>query len=122
MESIQQFELILLSKMDASSPSKCSFTEEIPFGDHFANGTQMMINPIADSYQNICFSSDLFLKSVDEFTGIDFLAELDKDEKMYIDGEFSRALHNYKSNPKSWSLKNLISILQALSNHERSWT
>lgn len=34
-----------------------------------------------------CSSLDLFLKSVDEFTGIDFLAELNKDEKMYIDGE-----------------------------------
>jgi len=65
MESIQQFELILLGKME-TSPSKCSNTEELIFGDNFAN--------------------DLFLKSVDEFTeGIDFLAELDKDEKMYID-------------------------------------
>lgn len=35
---------------------------------------------------------DLFLKSTDEFTGIDFLAELDKDEKMYIDGELSLVL------------------------------
>lgn len=65
MESIQQFELILMSKMEPA-PSKCSNTEDLMFGDNFAN--------------------DLFLKSVDEFTeGIDFLAELDKDEKMYID-------------------------------------
>lgn len=65
MESIQQFELILMSKMETSSPSKCSVTEDFSFGENFAN--------------------ELFLKSVDEFTGIDFLAELDKDEKMYID-------------------------------------
>lgn len=32
-------------------------------------------------------SVELFIESVDEFTGIDFLAELDKDEKMYLDGE-----------------------------------
>lgn len=37
MESIQQFELILMSKMDAS-PSQCSDTEELSFGDNFANG------------------------------------------------------------------------------------
>jgi len=66
MESIQQFELILMSKMDASSPSQCFITEGIPFGeDNFAN--------------------DLFLKPLDEFTGIDFMAELDKDGKMYLD-------------------------------------
>lgn len=60
MESIQ--ELIL---MDTMATSKCSSTEEILFGDDFAN--------------------DLFLKSDDEFTGIDFLSELDKDGKMYYD-------------------------------------
>jgi len=65
MESIQQFELILMSKMEASPPSKCSSTEDIPFGDSFA--------------------IDLFSKSDDEFTGIDFLAELERDEKMYLD-------------------------------------
>lgn len=69
MESIQQFELILLNKMEASPPSKCSNTEDAPFGDSFA--------------------VDLFSRSDDEFTGIDFLAELDKDEKMYLDGELS---------------------------------
>lgn len=64
MESIQQFELILMSKME-TSPSKCS-TEIFPIGDEFAN--------------------DLFLKTdTDDFTSIDFLAELDKDEKMYFD-------------------------------------
>lgn len=67
MESIQQFELILMSKMEVSPPSLCSNTEELPFGDNFA--------------------IDLFSKSDDELTGIDFLAELDKDEKMYLDGE-----------------------------------
>lgn len=43
MESIQQFELILLSKMGPSSPSKCSNTEDIPFGDNFAIGTDSKI-------------------------------------------------------------------------------
>lgn len=33
---------------------------------------------------------DLFLKSVDEFTGIDFLAELDKDGEMYTEGKLNR--------------------------------
>lgn len=37
MESIQQFELILLSKME-SSPLKCSNTDDLTFGDNFANG------------------------------------------------------------------------------------
>lgn len=35
---------------------------------------------------------DLFSKSDDEFTGIDFLAELDKDEKMYLDGKLNNLL------------------------------
>lgn len=64
MESIQQFELILMSKMGASSPT-AAIIEDIPYDeDNFAN--------------------DHFLK-LDEFTGIDFLAELDKDEKMYLE-------------------------------------
>ena len=29
----------------------------------------------------------LFMKSEDELTGIEFLAELDRDEKMFLDGE-----------------------------------
>lgn len=66
MEPIQQFELILMSKMAPPSPSKCSTTEDIIFEDSFAN--------------------ELFLKHEDDdFTGIDFLAELEKDEKMYLD-------------------------------------
>jgi len=65
MESIQQFELILMSKMEVLPPSLCSNTEELPFGDSFA--------------------IDLFSKSDDELPGIDFLAELDKDEKMYLE-------------------------------------
>lgn len=37
----------------------------------------------------LIFIVDLFLKTDydDDFTSIDFLAELDKDEKMYFDGE-----------------------------------
>jgi len=73
MESIQQFELILMSKMEVSPPSSCSNTEELPFGDSFA--------------------IDLFSKSDDEFTGIDFLAELEKDEKMHLD-ELQRITDN----------------------------
>lgn len=65
MESIQQYELILMNTME-TSPSKCSDTEIFPIGDEYAN--------------------DIFLKSDDDdFTSIDFLAELDKDEKMYFD-------------------------------------
>lgn len=50
--------------MAQSTPSKLS-TEEIIYEDSFAN--------------------ELFFKSDDELSGIDFLAELDKDEKMYLD-------------------------------------
>lgn len=64
MESIQPYELILSSNME-TPPFKCSYTEDLLFGDNIAD--------------------DLYSKSVDEFIGIDFLAELDKDEKMYID-------------------------------------
>lgn len=88
MESIQQFELILMSSKETSSPSKCSKTEDIPFGDSFA--------------------IDLFSKSDDEFTGIDFLAELDKDEKMYLDGKFCSLnlcnKYKFKSILRPWLL------------------
>lgn len=64
MESIHQFEMILLSRTEAALPSKCSINEEY---DNFAN--------------------EIFNQSLDEFSlsGVNFLPELDKDEKMYLD-------------------------------------
>lgn len=47
---------------------------------------------------------DLFLKSDDDdFTSIDFLAELDKDEKMYFDGESK--VFNSNLAPKSSAIQ-----------------
>lgn len=77
-----------MSKM-APSPSKCSSTEEIGFEDSFANGKDSLTAAEPPSMLNLTlFFVELFLKPDDEFTGIDFLAELDKDEKMYLEGEF----------------------------------
>lgn len=88
MESFQQFELILSSSMD-NAPSKCSNTEDLMFGDNFANGKT---KAFTFSYLNLMldFPEDLFCKSLDDFTeGIDFIAELEKDGKMQLDeGKF----------------------------------
>lgn len=45
-------------------------------------GHDSSVSPI-----DLCLPVDLFFKTDDEFTGIDFLAELDKDGKMYTDGK-----------------------------------
>lgn len=62
-------------------------------------------------------SVDLFSKSDDEFTGIDFLAELDKDEKMYLDGKLVCSFNfcNWDFVTKPWqSLSLTVSWSQLL--------
>lgn len=91
MESTLLFEKMMLGLTSAPSSTP---TENLIFEDNFANGKWTMTTKSMNMTLIVKFNIlEIYMKYIDESESIDLFAEMEQDEKVYLDGE----LNNFSS-------------------------